>query len=71
MEYSVLIGEIAKAHINYSEIAKALGITRDTLRYKLGGKRPFSIDEAYKIRDLFFPLKSIEELFARERTKTS
>lgn len=71
MEYSVLIGEIAKAHINYTEVAKALGISRDTLRYKLGGKRPFSIDEAYKIRDLFFPTKTIEELFSREQVKTS
>lgn len=71
MEYSVLIGEIAKAHINYTEIAKALCITRDTLRYKLSGKRPFSIDEAFKIRNLFFPCSTIEELFSRERTKTS
>ena len=66
MEYSNLIGEIAKAHINYVDVAKALNITRDTLRYKLSGKRPFTIDEAYKIRDLFFPNKSIEQLFERE-----
>lgn len=65
MEYSNLIGEFAKAHINYVDVAKALNITRDTLRYKLSGKRPFTIDEAYKIRDLFFPNMSIEQLFER------
>ncbi len=65
MEYSTLIGEIAKAHLNYIDVAKALGITRDTLRYKLEGKRPFTIDEAYKVRDIFFPNMTIEKLFSR------
>ncbi len=34
MEYSYLIGETAKAHINYVNIADTLGITRDTLNSK-------------------------------------
>ena len=69
LEYSTLIGEFAKAHISYVDVAKALGITRDTLRFKLMGKRPITMQEAFDIRDLFFPEKSLEYLFSRE-TKT-
>lgn len=66
MEYSNLIGEIAKAHINYVDIACTLGITRDTLRYKLQGKSTFTIDEAFKIKNTYFPTFTIDDLFARE-----
>lgn len=64
-EYSTLIGEIAKKHLSYVDIAKTLNITRDTLRYKLAGKRPFSIDEAIAIKSTYFPEKSFEQLFER------
>lgn len=65
MEYSNLIGEIAKAHINYVDIASLLNISRDTLRFKLQGKRPFTIDEAFAIKNKYFPDKPFEQLFAR------
>lgn len=65
MEYSNLIGEIAKAHINYVDIAAMLGITRDTLRYKLQGKSTFTIDEAFAIKNKYFPAFTVDELFRR------
>lgn len=71
MEYNYLIGEIAKAHINYVDIAKKLDITRETLRYKLTGKRSFTVEEVFAIKEHFFPDRSIEELFAREITPTA
>ncbi|MGN0599284.1 MAG: hypothetical protein ACI4JK_05255 [Oscillospiraceae bacterium] len=64
-EYKNLIGEIAIAHLNYVDIAKELGITRDTLRNKLSGKTAFNIDEAIAIKSKFFPEKSFEQLFER------
>lgn len=66
MEYSYLIGEIAKAHINYVNIADTLGITRDTLRRKLQGKSPFTIEEAFSIRENYFPTLQFEQLFSRK-----
>jgi len=69
MEYSTLIGEIAKAHINYTDIASILGVTRDTLRNKLKGKSEFTIKEAFEIKAVFFPAIPLEELFAREKTE--
>ena len=65
MEYSNLIGEIAKAHINYVDIAKRLGITRDTLRAKITGKSSFTVKEAFTIKNEFFPNCQFEQLFAR------
>lgn len=64
-EYKNLIGEIAIAHLNYVDIAKELGITRDTLRNKLSGKTAFNIDEAITLKSKFFPGKSFEQLFER------
>ena len=71
MEYSALIGEIAKAHINYTDIASTLGVTRDTLRNKLKGKSEFTIKEAFEIKAIFFPTIPIEELFARGKSERS
>lgn len=66
-EYKNLIGAIAIAHLNYVDIAKELGITRDTLRNKLSGKTAFNIDEAITLKSRFFPEKSFEQLFYREQ----
>lgn len=59
-----LTGEIAKKGIKKSAIAKMLGISDKTLWNKLYGKTPFTILEALTIKREFFPLISIEELFA-------
>lgn len=64
-EYKNLIGEIAIAHLNYIDIAKELGITRDTLRNKISGKTAFNIDEAITLKNKYFADKSFEYLFER------
>ena len=51
-EYKNLIGEIAIVHLNYVDIARELGITRDTLRNKISGKTAFNIDEAIMLKNL-------------------
>ena len=66
MEYKTLIGEIAKAHISYVDIANALGISRNTLNYKIHGKRRFTLEEVFAIKKKFFPNYPIEQLFSRE-----
>lgn len=44
-------------------MAKAIGVTRDTMGLKLSGKAPLRLDEAFKINRDFFPNKSLWELF--------
>lgn len=58
-----LIAEIAKKKITKKEIAKAIGISQKTLFNKLNGKTDFTMSEMMKIRDTFFPGRSLEELF--------
>lgn len=65
--YPNLIIEAKKKHIKQIDIAAVAGITRDTVRNKMERNGAFTIEEALKIREKFFPEKSLEELF-RERT---
>lgn len=53
-----LIGKKIKAlmtvrNIKRSDLAKALGISYNTLTKKLNGKREFSINEILKIKEIF------------------
>lgn len=66
MKYYILIGEMAKKGIRKTEIARLLGIHWNSVANKLEGKTAFSVDEAIKIQDTFFPDWKIEELFRRE-----
>lgn len=63
--YDNLIGEIAKARLRNSEIAKALKVHPNTLRNKLYGESPFTVEEAFEIKRCFFPSYDLMYLFAR------
>lgn len=66
MKYLTLISELAKRGIQKTEVAKLLGIHWNSVMNKMNGKTAFSVDEAIKIHDAYFPDWKIEELFRRE-----
>lgn len=71
MYYPKLEMEIFKARITKKSIADYLGITPKALNNKLKNRNHFTIDEAKKIQEHFFPEFTLEELFAVEQEKTA
>lgn len=65
--YVNLRAEMARGNIGIGQMAKALHISRDTMARKLAGRSPLNLDEAFRMRDQFFPSCSIEALFREER----
>ena len=67
--YPNLIGEIARRGIKKKVLAESIGICDKALRNKLAGKSKFSLPEAQRIRNEFFPDIPIERLFFRDDQK--
>ena len=67
IHYVNLRAEMARGNIGIGQMAKALHISRDTMARKLAGRSPLHLDEAFRMRDQFFPSCSIEALFREER----
>lgn len=61
-----LEAEMARGKITQSSIAALLGITPTTLSFKLNGKSPILLKECVKIKNGFFPDKTLDYLFATE-----
>lgn len=61
-----LEAEMARAKITQASIALLIGITPTTLSFKLNGKSPISLRECVKIKNAFFPDKTLDYLFATE-----
>ena len=60
-----LSAEMARFGVTNSDIRAVLSCSDKTVTNKLGDVTEFSISEAIKIRDTFFPGLRIEYLFAR------
>ncbi len=54
---------MARKQLSIADIANYLGITRDTLGYKLSRKRQINLDEALRIARKFFPERDVYYLF--------
>lgn len=67
IHYVNLRAEMARGNIGIGQMAKALHISWDTMARKLAGRSPLHLDEAFRMRDQFFPSCSIEALFREER----
>ena len=65
--FPVLVSEIASRKIKKADIAKTLRICDKALYNKLNGIASFTLEEALLLRDVFFPDKTVEELFARSK----
>lgn len=63
-----LKGEMAKKDITIEEVSRLLGIHRNSVANKINGDSSFSIDEAFKIHQSFFPKLSMEYLFKTEES---
>ncbi len=61
-----LKGEMAKRDITIEEISKMLGIHRNSVANKINGDSSFTIDEALKIHQTYFPKLALSYLFQKE-----
>lgn len=60
-----LKGEMAKRNIRVEDIANELKIHRNSASNKINGDTSFSIEEAVKIKDKYFPDLSLKYLFEK------
>lgn len=60
-----LKGEMAKRNIKVEDVASTLKIHRNSASNKINGDTSFSIEEAVKIRDTYFPELSLKYLFEK------
>lgn len=63
-------GKLVQYKIKQKDVAQALGLHTNTLRNKLDGLKPFTVDEALKIQRIFLPDCDIN-VFSRETKKQS
>ena len=63
-----LSAEMARFGVKNADIRALLDCTDKTVANKMDGVTKFSVDEAFKIRDTFFPGLRIEYLFAADTT---
>ncbi len=66
MRMKNLSAEMARHRVSNADIRKLLLCSDKTVRNKLSGATKFSVCEAIKIRDTFFPSMSIKYLFAQD-----
>ena len=64
--YPVLESEIILRKISKKDIYSLLGLQANTFTLKLNGNLRFSLDEAIRIQETFFPDISVNELFQHE-----
>lgn len=64
--YPVLESEIILRNITKKEMREFLGVEQSTFVTKLNGTRRFSLDEAIRLQEEFFPDTSVNELFRHE-----
>ena len=64
-----LEAEMARSKITQLQMAEMLGVTPTTLSFKLNGKSSLSLKECVLIKQLMFPDKTLDYLFATENEK--
>lgn len=60
-----LRAEMARRGLSVSDISRVIGKTDRSARDKISGRYTFSIDEAKKVRDTFFPGMDLDFLFSQ------
>ncbi len=64
--YRNLEAEMAREGITRKDLAETLGVRYATIIDKMKGRYSFTLDEAFKIRNEYFPNLSFEYLFETE-----
>ena len=65
--YGNLIVAMRLKRVSIEEIAKFLGIHRNSVSNKINGNSKFTIEEAFKIHKRFFQDMNMEELFTKTK----
>ena len=63
--YPYLEASMDEKDVKVGEIARLLGVRYATVTDKMKGRRPITLEEAKRIRNKFFPEKSLDDLFER------
>ena len=58
-----------KQQIKFRNLADAIGVSRETISRKMNGKAEFTLLEAFRIADQFFPGLDVRYLFQRTRRR--
>lgn len=66
-----LIAEMGRYGVSNKALADLLDCDVATVRNRISGKTQFTVDDALKIRDVFFPGMQIEYLFASAKDDVS
>lgn len=66
-----LKSEMKRHGVRRADIQHLIGCSSKTVDNKIAGINAFSIGDAFKIRDTFFPSLRLEYLFTDEETKDS
>lgn len=66
MAYVILIEKMASNDVTIEMIAALLEIHRNSASNKIKGKSAFTIGQATKIRDTYFPKETLEHLFEKK-----
>ena len=64
-----LEAEMARSKITQLQMAEMLGVTPTTLSFKLNGKSSLSLKECVLMKQLMFPDKTLDYLFATDERK--
>lgn len=64
-EYSNLKAEMARRNVGAYLIAERIGLNISSFYRSLRGTRGFTLEEAIRIRDYFFPEFTLEYLFEK------
>lgn len=66
--YGNLKYEIIKNGVTQREIAEFLGIHENSIGNKISGDSSFSVEEAFRIKERFFPSLELRYLFMKSNT---
>lgn len=64
INYPNLRAEMSRNGVKQTDIAKLLGVREVTVSKKMNGKSAFDINEAFLIKETFFPDLTIDYLFS-------
>lgn len=67
--YESVRAEMARKDLTIMDIAKGIGMNRDTLSRKLSGRSCLNLDEAFNIQKTYFPDIPIRVLFKESANK--
>ena len=65
MSYQNLKAEMKRIGVTQGDIAEFLSMSTNNVSLKINGKVPFTVDEAWKIRERFFPDATLDYLMGK------